>query len=362
VASHDRNDRPTRPRLRGLGAFAAIGLLVAAHAARTIFVTIVVGILISSALEPVVRWMGRRGVPRIVAAALVVAAGVGGLVAGARTFADDAVAFLDEVPVAATRVEALLARVRPVSTSALGRLERLSDEAAKAGADAEPRPGVVPVAVERHHLDVRPYVVAGWRAGAAGGVVVCLSFILLASGDAFRRKLVRIAGPSLARRRVTAEVLADVDRQIQRFLLVRLVASGLIGTASAIAFALLGVGHAVVWGVAAGLLNSVPYFGPGVVTVAVTLATLVEQDSATSALVVGLVSLALASLDGFVIVPLLISRAARMNEVAVFVGLMFWGWLWGTAGLLLAVPLMMAAKAACERIDGLEPLAEVFGE
>jgi len=180
--------------------------------------------------------------------------------------------------------------------------------------------------------------------------------------ELLKRKLVQLIGSSLARKRVTLQVLEDIDRQIQRFLVVRLLASLAIGTGSALAFHALGLDHAILWGIAAGLLNSIPYFGPGIVTVGVTLATLVQHGTISMALLVGGASLVLASLDGFVLVPLLIRRTARMNEVATFAGLLFWGWMWGSAGLLLAVPIMMIIKAICDRVDDLKPVGELLGE
>ena len=129
-----------------------------------------------------------------------------------------------------------------------------------------------------------------------------------------------------------------------------------------LAFWWLGVEYAALWGVAAGVMNSIPYFGPTVVAIAAFVVSFLQFESAWQASMVSLASLAITTIEGMLITPLLVSRLASMNPVAVFLGLLFWGWLWGVVGMLLAVPLMMAMKAVADRVDDLKPLAELLGE
>jgi predicted PurR-regulated permease PerM len=149
---------------------------------------------------------------------------------------------------------------------------------------------------------------------------------------------------------------------MQRYLLVQLLASVGTGLATGIGFALMGLNHAAVWGVAAGILNLVPYVGPIAVTVGAALVAFLQfGGDARMALLVGGSSMAIDLLKGYVIVPWATSKAARMNAVAVFVGVLAFGWLWGVWGLLLGMPILMAVKAVCDRVDHLKAVGELLG-
>jgi predicted PurR-regulated permease PerM len=193
-------------------------------------------------------------------------------------------------------------------------------------------------------------------------IVTCLTFFMLTSGDTYRRKLVKITGPGLAEKKLTVQALDEINAQMQRYLLVQLLASLGTGLLTGVAFALLGVNHAAVWGVAAGVLNLVPYVGPMAITAGSALVAFLQFDgSANMALLVGGSSLVIDTVKGYVLVPWATSKATRMNAVAVFVGVLAWGWLWGVWGLLLGMPILMATKAVCDRVDHLKPLGELLG-
>ena len=110
------------------------------------------------------------------------------------------------------------------------------------------------------------------------------------------------------------------------------------------------------------MLNTIPYFGPTVVAIAAFAFGFVQFDSVRQATIVAMASLTITTIEGMFITPLLVSRMAGMNPVAVFLGLLFWGWLWGVVGMLLAVPLLMTMKSVADRVDDLKPLAELLGE
>jgi predicted PurR-regulated permease PerM len=134
------------------------------------------------------------------------------------------------------------------------------------------------------------------------------------------------------------------------------------GLATGIAFALIGLNHAIVWGIAAGVLNLVPYVGNVAVTGGAALVAFLQfGGSVQMALAVAGASLVIDTLKGYVFVPWVTSRASRMNPVVVFVGVLAWGWLWGLWGLLLGFPILMAIKAVCDRVDHLKPVGELLG-
>jgi predicted PurR-regulated permease PerM len=187
-------------------------------------------------------------------------------------------------------------------------------------------------------------------------------FFLLASGDLFKRKLVKLAGPSLEKKRITVQILDDINRQIARFLLIRVVTSIVVGVATWIAFRLVGLEQAAFWAVAAGVFNSIPYFGPVIVAGATAIVAFLQFGTIAMTVYISGISLVITSVEGWLLTPWLTSRTARTNEIAVFVGLIFWSFVWGIWGTLLAVPMLVAFKAFCDHIEDLKPVGELLGE
>jgi predicted PurR-regulated permease PerM len=337
--------------------------------AQAVFIPIVLSILISYALEPLVRVMMRIWLPRIVASALVVATLTGVLGYSGYALADDASAIVATLPEAATKLRQAMRRnqgsngtIRQVQQAA-DELQRTADETA--GRNPAPR-GVQRVQIEEPAINIRQYVM--W--GSAGVVafageamlIVFFVFFLLASGDLFKRKFVKIAGPSLHRRRVTVEILDDINIQIERFLLVLLLTSTIVGVASWVAFTMIGLDQAVFWALAAGAFNTIPYFGPVIVSVGAAIVAFLQFGTLSMAALVAGISLAITGLEGWLLMPLLARRVVRTNEIVVFVALIFWSFVWGVWGTLLAVPMLVAVKAACDHIDDLKPIGELLGE
>jgi predicted PurR-regulated permease PerM len=170
-----------------------------------------------------------------------------------------------------------------------------------------------------------------------------------------------LAGPTFRRKKITLEVLDEITEQIQRYLMVQILTSVLVGVATWVAFLWIGLQRAAVWGVAAAVLNLVPYIGAIVVTGGLALVGFLQFGTLGMALLIGSVSLVIHTVSSYLVTPWLTSRASRMNPVAIFVGVLAWGWLWGIWGLLLGVPLLMAVKAVCDRVDDLKPIGELLG-
>jgi len=337
--------------------------------AREVFIPIVLSVLISYALQPIVTLLMRARVPRVVAAAIVMVMFTGGVLYSGYALSDDAVAMVATVPDAAAKLRVALRRtdsapgtIQQVQNAA-NELQKTADEAAA----RNPVPaGVQRVQIEEPAIDVRGYV--SW--GSAGAIafageatlVVFFVFFLLASGDIMKRKLVKIAGPSFERRKITVQILNEIDAQIAKFLLLRVVTSAIVGVATWLAFRWMGVHHAGLWGVAAGVFNSVPYFGPVIVAGATAVAAFLQFGTIAMAIYVSGVSVVITSVEGWLLTPWLTSRAARTNEVALFIGLIFWSFVWGIWGTLLAVPMLVVVKAFCDRIEDLKPIGELLGE
>lgn len=353
--------------LKLLGMLAVVGAL---YFGQTFVVPVLLGVLISYALNPVVDTLTRWRLPRTLATTVVLLSVVGATGAAIYNLSDEATSALENVPTATKRLRAAAREVMGDKQNVVSQLQDAADAVASAanggGGDRRRAGRPLPVEVVEPSIDVKAYVWYGWRslftfAGQAL-LTLFLTFFMLSSGDLYRRKLVRLAGRKLSDRRVTVEILDEVGAQISHFLFHQVVTGLLVGITTWLAFLWLGMNYAALWGVAAGVLNSVPYFGPTVVAIAAFVAAFVQFDSAVQATTVGFVSLVITTLEGMLITPYLVSRIARMNPVAVFIGLLFWGWLWGVVGMLLAVPLLMVAKTVSDRIDDLKPVSELLGD
>jgi predicted PurR-regulated permease PerM len=337
--------------------------------AREVFIPIVVSILLSYALEPVVVWLMRIRLSRLVAAGVVMAllTGAGGY--GAWALSDDAAAAIGALPEAAQKLRVTLRRGRG-ETGTFQQVQQAADELQRTANEAtRPTPvpnGVQRVQIEEPTVNIRDYLSWGSASAVAfaGQAVLVLFFVffLLASGDLFKRKLVRLVGPSLEKKKITVQILDDINVQIARFLLVRVVTSVVVGVATWIAFRMVGLEQAGIWGVAAGVFNSIPYFGPIIVAGGTAVVAFLQFGTVEMTVYVSGISLVITSLEGWLLTPWLTSRTARTNEIAIFVGLIFWSFVWGVWGTLLAVPMLVAVKACCDRIEDLKPIGELLGE
>jgi predicted PurR-regulated permease PerM len=353
-----------------LTVLAGIAVVLLLQYAQAMIIPIVLGVLISYALDPIVSAMARWRVPRPVGAAilLIVLVGAGGrLLYGLRA---EATAIVEQLPQAAKRLRRALENDRPTTANAIQQMQSAAAELQKAADAAAPPPtpttGIQRVQVESPRFAIGEYLMYGslGLAAAVGQLVLILFLVyfLLASGDLYRRKLVKLAGPSLSEKKVPLQILTEVDRQISAFLIVQLFTSTLVALVSWLAFRAIGLEQAAVWGILAGVFNSIPYFGPVIVSGSTAAVGFMQFGNVRMALLVSGVALVITSLEGFLLTPWLTSRAARMNAVAIFIGLLFWGWVWNVWGMLLAVPMLMVIKAVCDHVEGLKSVGEFLGE
>ncbi|WP_394792238.1 AI-2E family transporter [Rhodoferax sp.] len=337
--------------------------------AGPVFIPVMVGILSSYALSPVVDWLHLRRVPRALSAALLLLGLLGGVGATAYSLSDDASRLVEMLPAATQKlrgaIRALPGAPRNTLTTVQQAASQLEQAAEEAGRTVPSGPGVQRVQIVKPRFNIRDHLWDG-SLGLIGmlgqiGTVSLITFFLMASGDSFRRKLVKLAGPTLSRKKITLQALNQINEQIQRYMLVQLFTSALVGAATWLCFMAIGLENAAVWGIAAGVLNLVPYVGSVVVAAGSALLAFLQFGTLEMSLLVSGSSLVLHAIAGFLLTPWLTSRSNQMNPVAVFVGMLAWGWLWGLWGLLLGVPILVAVKAICDRIDDLKPVGEFLG-
>ena len=251
------------------------------------------------------------------------------------------------------------------NSNALASMHKAAAELERAANEASGNKTVAPPATQGGAIaQFKAYLLTGTSSALAGIaellVALLIAYFLLAAGDTFRRKLVRIAGPSLARRRVTLEVLDEVHDQVQRYMLILLVTNLLVGLAVWGLFAAAGMEGAGLWGVIAGFLHVIPYAGTVVLAGAAAVAGMIQFGSITGGLLLAGGTVAIATLIGIGLTTWLNSRAARINPVMLFGGLLFFGWLWGAWGLLLGPPLLAVMKAISERVESMQAFAELL--
>ena len=340
--------------------------LYALRWAAEIVIPVLMGLLFSYALTPLVDRLVRLRVPRALGAAAVMVALVGGLAWGTWSLSDQANSLIESLPNAAQKLrDTLHPRLRDPNPSTMDNVQKAAATLAQATDSAKPTPGVAKVQIVKPQFNVQDYLFTGtMRAAEAAAQVLVVAFItyfLLAAGDTFRRKLARIAGPNFAKRKITVQALDEITQQIQRYLLVQLLTSAVVGVSTALAFWALGFNNAAVWGVLAGVMNLVPYVGTVVICGASAVVALLQFGTLQMAIAVGSVSIVLHVISGYIITPWLTSRTSRLNAVVVFIGVLAWGWLWGVWGLLLGTPILMALKAICDRVDDLKAIGELLG-
>jgi predicted PurR-regulated permease PerM len=362
---------PQEARNVAMVVLVVLAILAVLRWASGFFIPLMLGLVFSYALWPLVDGLERLKIPRAISAAFLILGILGGMGGAIYSLADDANQLVQSLPDAARKVRDSVQRSARKQDTTLDTVQKAAAELQKAaeaagGPTTPPARGVSRVVVEEPRFDLRSYLWSGTLglASIIGQTVMVtfLTYFMLVSGDTFRRKLVRIAGPGLAEKKLTVQALDEINAQMQRYLMVQLVASVGVGLATGVCFAILGVKHAAVWGVAAGILNLVPYVGSVVVTGAAGLVAFLQFGGDTNmALLVAGSSLLINTVEGYLLVPWATSKASSMNPVAVFIGVLAWGWMWGVWGLLLGIPILMAVKAVCDRVDSLKPVGELLG-
>jgi predicted PurR-regulated permease PerM len=361
---------PVDVRSASLVVLAVLASVFALQWGQAVFIPLMLSLLLTYALSPLVDMLHRWKLPRWIGAALVLTGLFGGIGWTGYSLSGSASQLLDSLPVAAQKLGQAMRRDKNASATPLESVQAAAAQLEKAAeensAKVASRRGVARVIIERPGFNVRDYLLSGTVGllSALGQLtlVAFLTYFALCSGDTFRRKLIKITGPSLQKKKVTVHVLDDITRNIERYLLVQILVSAVVGVTTGLAFWVIGVENAAVWGIIAGVTNLIPYIGSVIVLVAAGLVAFLQFNSLQMGVLVGGVSLGIHTLIGNLLMPWLTSRTSRMNPVAVFVGVIFWGWLWGIWGLLLGIPITMVIKSICDRVEDLQPIGELLGE
>ena len=388
VAPADPNDHPPvadaelEPiivvRNLSITVLACLAAVLLLQYAQSVLIPIVIGILISYGLAPFVGGLQRLRVPRAIGAAIAVTMLVGGLGLGVYTLSDQTMSIVSDVPEAAQRIRERLRAHRAAKGGALETVQRAATEIDRAAEEAAAKASLSNATtpsrndgIQRVQIVAPPFRASDyiWSGGLGllgfGGqfvLVLFLVYFFLVTGDLYKRKLVKIGGRTLSEKKITVQILDDINVQIESFMRVQVFTSFVVAVATGIALWWFGVDHPVIWGLLAGIFNSIPYVGPILVSGGLAVVSFMQFNDVLQTLYVTGAAFAITSLEGFLLTPMLMSRAAQMNPVAIFVGLLFWSWLWGLWGTVLAVPMLMMLKAVCDHVEDLQPVGELLGE
>ncbi|MEP6656191.1 MAG: AI-2E family transporter [Betaproteobacteria bacterium] len=343
-ASAPRRTRGQASRL-ALVVLAVIAVGGVLSFAREVFFPLVAAALLSMLLSPIVAQIERLRLPRVAAALVVVLSVIGLLFLAIDALLEPLARALDALPA----MQGLLQRIIRLLRATMGApfadwgAARLNEWTASGGNAAS---GVL----FNHLLSASLGVVT----------VLLLAFFLLASGDLFLQKLIRVI-PRIRDKVNALKIVRTVQEEVSRYLLTVTMINSMLGIVVGMVCWYFDLPNPVLWGTLVGLLNYIPYLGPFVNLVLLTAASAAHFGTVADIMVIPVTFSAITLIEGQVLTPMIVGRQVELNPVVVFVGLLFWAWLWGVPGMIVAVPLLIIAKVWTQHTEAMAGWAEFLG-
>ncbi|NJD34114.1 MAG: AI-2E family transporter [Betaproteobacteria bacterium] len=362
---------PTSGRDMALFIIAAVAVVFAVKWAQSFFVSLLLGTLFAYTLNRLVVWLELVRIPRVVGTGVVMLGVVCAIALGTNSLGGQIQTILEQLPEAVSKLSVGIARLRQGETSTMQKMQTAASEIEKAtsavaGLEVSPKQRANRMVIDPPGFKLGNFLWAGSMGVAAlvGHVtmVFFLTFFFLLSGDSFKRKLVRLAGPSLSHRKITVRILDDINESIQRYMFMLLVTNLLVALLTWIVLSWLGLENAGAWAVAAGLLHLVPYLGPLITAAIIGMAAFMQFDTLSMLFLAGGASLLIATVIGHFVATWMTGRIAKMNTAAVCVSLLFWAWLWGVWGMLLSIPIIVIVKVVAQHVEQFGAVAELLGD
>jgi predicted PurR-regulated permease PerM len=334
------------------------GLLIIAffytlYFARALVLPFILALLLNFLLRPLVRALKQVKIPELVGAALVLIALLGSAGYGAVKLSKPAAEWMDKLPESLRQIELKVDFLR----KPIERVNEAAEELKKItrmGAKNDPE-------VEIKHPGITDAVLSGTREVIIkSSVMLILLYFLLASGDMFLRKLIKLF-PRLQKKKQIVKITREVEHHVSRYLFTVTVINIFMGISLGMGMYLIGMPNPVLWGVMAGFLVFLPYIGPLIGISIVTIVAFLTFDSIARILLAPAIYIALETLQGQVITPIVLGVRFALNPVAVFIWFIFWGWMWGLIGALLAFPMLAVFKILCDHIQPLAPIGDFLG-
>jgi predicted PurR-regulated permease PerM len=347
----DRLDKSLRSIRVALLAIVLVMLIALVYFARDFLLPVVLAFLLALTLSPIVRYLKKRGVAPPISALVIVFFAAGVFAAGVFLLSGPVTEWIDSAPEISRKLQSKLSAFRSPVDAVVKASEQVEQITESASA-----PSVQKVVLQQ------PGMLSIAAAGLVGGlttaaVTFVLLLFLLASGTMFYEKMIGIM-PAFGDKKRALSIAYDVERDVSQYLLTITLINLAFGAAVAVAMALTGMPNPLLWGVAAALLNFIPYIGAIGGIVMVGIVALISIEPLSYALIPPAFYVALAIIEGQFLTPVLLGRRLELNSVAIFICVALWGWLWGIVGAIIAVPLLVAVKVFCDHFEGLNSFGE----
>lgn len=343
----------------GLIAVSTMGLLLLAltytlYVAKMFLLPVVIAFLLDRLLSPIVRYLARVGLPSPLGAAVLLLGVMGVLFTSAYHLSDPASRWIQEMP-RHVRVAEYKLRGFKEPVEKVKQMAEQVDDATSVDSGEEERE------VQLRQATVSEVILGQTQSLLTGGIVTFfLVYFLLASGDLFVRKLMRVL-PRLEDRKKALSIVQSTERELSSYLMTMTAINLGLGMSLAAALWLIGIPNPLLWGAMAAVLNFIPYVGALVGIVVIGLVALVTVDTTVAALAAPGSYALLNFLESYLITPFLMGQSLTLNPVAVFLSLVFWGWIWGTIGAIIAIPILVSLKIIFDNVEFLSPLSEFLG-
>lgn len=316
-----------------------------------VVVPIIVAFMLSMALHPVVDFMTRIGIPKFLAGLLIVMTGMACLVGILVLLSGPTSAWLAKAPEGLERLQTRFADVIKVTD----KIQKAGKQVENIGTDSK----TPEISVKGPPIS--NVLLSGTRTAVTGVLTTAvLLFFLLVSGDQFLRRLIEIL-PTLSNKKQAVTITNEIQQTVSAYLATITMMNMGVGVLTGVAAYFCGLGDPIMWGAIAFLLNYAPIIGPLVGVVIFVLAGLLTFDSLGQAFLPAGLYLAIHIAEGESITPMLLARRFTLNPVLVIVSLIFWYWMWGVVGAILAVPMLATLKLVCDRIESLMALGHFLG-
>ncbi len=340
---------PSDPRTFFLGGLFALGVLAALYVASSVILPVVFALVLNLLLQPGVRLLGRLHLPRAVGALLAVLLVIGAIVGLVAALSVPAATWAERLPEGIPRLEAHL----QVMKGPIQALQKVIQQAEQV-ADAPPSRGSI-VSVRRD-LGITGALFAGTRSVLDGLLTtVLVLYFLLVAGNIFLRRIVEIL-PTFSNKRQAVDISQQIQEDISAYLVTITAMNAAVGVTTAVAMHLCGLGDPLLWGTTAFLLNYIPILGPLFGVCIFVLVGMLSFESVWWALLPPALYFGIHLIEGESLTPMLLARRFTLNPVLIILSLVFWFWMWGMLGAILAVPMLAILKIISDRLRPLKAL------
>jgi predicted PurR-regulated permease PerM len=337
--------------LKGLFLIASFYTL---YFARDLILPFILALLLNFLLRPVVRGLRKIRIPEFAGAALVLVALLGSVGYGVIRLSGPAAEWINKAPESLQQIESKVGFLRRPFEGINHAVEELKS-IARMGAEKKPEVEITPPGITDAVLTGTREVIA------KSSVMFILLYFLLASGDLFLRKLIKLF-PTLHKKKDIVRITREVEHHTSRYLYTVTMINILTGVSIGVGMYLIGLPNSLLWGVMAGFLVFLPYIGPLIGISIVTIVAFLTFANLGRILLAPAIYIVLEVIQGQIVTPMVLGLRFTLNPVAIFIWLIFWGWMWGIVGAILAFPMLTIFKILCDHIRPLAPVGEFLGK